>query len=122
MVVLGGEGALLVSANERHFWPSIPVTAVDTTAAGDAFNAGFALALAEGMSEQDAGRFATATAARSAMRPGAQPALYADSRGSKRASPDNSSQTPPNTCPTIFRLSLTLIRANLCILGTSATI
>ncbi len=75
IVKLGGEGALLVSAKNQHFWPSIPVPIVDTTAAGDAFNAGFAVALAEGLSEENAGRLATAAAACSVMRPGAQPSM-----------------------------------------------
>ncbi|MEJ7618800.1 MAG: ribokinase [Pyrinomonadaceae bacterium] len=75
IVKLGGAGALFVSAESQHFWPSISVPIVDTTAAGDAFNAGFAIALAEGMSEEDAGRLATAAAACSVMRPGAQPSM-----------------------------------------------
>lgn len=75
IVKLGGAGALFVSAESQQFWPSIPVPIVDTTAAGDAFNAGFAVALAEGMSEETAGRLATAAAACSVMRPGAQPSM-----------------------------------------------
>ncbi len=51
------------------------VKAVDTTAAGDAFNAAFAFALADGMSEWKAGRFATAAAANSVTRRGAQPSM-----------------------------------------------
>lgn len=44
--------------------------AVDTTGAGDAFNGGFACALAEGHGLDDALRFATAVAALSVTRPG----------------------------------------------------
>jgi ribokinase len=75
IVKLGSAGALLVNERGEHFWPAIPVTAVDTTAAGDAFNAAFAFALADGQSEAEAGRFATAAAAISVTRAGAQPSM-----------------------------------------------
>lgn len=48
------------------------VEAVDTTAAGDTFNAGLAVALAEGRSMEEALRFANASAAISVTRLGAQ--------------------------------------------------
>jgi ribokinase len=48
------------------------VNAVDTTAAGDTFNAGLAIALAEGASIPHALRFANAAAAVSVTRLGAQ--------------------------------------------------
>jgi ribokinase len=51
------------------------VEAVDTTAAGDAFNAGLAFALARGASQSDAIRFAGATGAVAVTRPGAQPSM-----------------------------------------------
>ena len=47
-----------------------PVDVVDTTGAGDAFNAGMAVALAEGSPLPDAVRFANATAALSVTKPG----------------------------------------------------
>jgi sulfofructose kinase len=46
----------------RH-QPAFPVRAHDTLAAGDVFHAGFALALAEGCTEERALRFASAAAA-----------------------------------------------------------
>ncbi len=46
----------------RHC-PAFPVTAVDTLGAGDVFHGAFALALAEGMDERTALRFASAAAA-----------------------------------------------------------
>jgi ribokinase len=49
-----------------------PVEAVDTTAAGDVFNAALAVALAEGRSIEDGMRFANAAAAVSVTRRGAQ--------------------------------------------------
>jgi ribokinase len=75
IVKMGAQGALLLEAGQVHFWPAQPVKAVDTTAAGDAFNAAFAVALAEGKSDAEAGRFANAAAAISVTRAGAQPSL-----------------------------------------------
>jgi len=52
--------------------PGFPVEAVDTTAAGDTFNAAFAVALGEGQPLATALRFANAAAALSVTRLGAQ--------------------------------------------------
>jgi ribokinase len=46
---------------------------VDATAAGDVFNGAMGVALAEGKSLSEAARFASAAAAISVTRPGAQP-------------------------------------------------
>ena len=54
-----------------------PVHAVDTTAAGDTFNAAFAVALTEGAGALEAARFANAAAAISVTRPGAQASVPA---------------------------------------------
>ncbi len=51
------------------------VHAVDTTAAGDAFNGTFATALMLGNSPAESARFAAAAAAISVTRPGAQPSM-----------------------------------------------
>lgn len=51
------------------------VQAVDTTAAGDAFNGGFAVALANGFPIRKAAAFANAVAAISVTRAGAQPSM-----------------------------------------------
>jgi ribokinase len=75
IVKMGAAGALLVTPSMEHFWPAFPVTAVDSTAAGDAFNAGFAVALAEGQTPVEAGRFASAAAALAVTRRGAQPSM-----------------------------------------------
>jgi ribokinase len=72
---LGARGALLVTELAAHHWPPFPVTPVDTTAAGDAFNAAFAVALVAGETELDAGVFASAAAACSVTRSGAQASL-----------------------------------------------
>ncbi|HEU0185687.1 MAG TPA: ribokinase [Blastocatellia bacterium] len=75
IVKMGSLGALLVAEKEELFWPALPVVAIDTTAAGDAFNAAFAFALLKGHSEFEAGDWATAAAACSVTRKGAQPSL-----------------------------------------------
>lgn len=71
----GEEGNLLVWQDGEHFLPHLPVKTVDRTGAGDAFTAALAVALAEGRSPQEAGRFANAAAAMTTTRLGAQPAL-----------------------------------------------
>jgi ribokinase len=72
---LGGQGCLVVSAaGSRHF-PAHPVTAVDTTAAGDVFNGAFAAALARGEPVAEAAAWANAAAAISVTRPGAQTSI-----------------------------------------------
>ena len=56
--------------------PGFAVEAVDTTAAGDAFNGGFAYALTTGaLAPEPAARFACAVAALSVTRAGAQPSM-----------------------------------------------
>jgi ribokinase len=55
--------------------PAFPVKALDTTAAGDAFNGAFAVSLARGQSPQESARFAAAAAAVSVTRAGAQPSM-----------------------------------------------
>ena len=72
---MGAQGALLIGEQVEHFWPALCVQAVDSTAAGDAFNAAFAVALAEAKPVLDAGRFATVAAACSVTRAGAQPSM-----------------------------------------------
>jgi ribokinase len=55
--------------------PAFSVKAVDTTAAGDAFNGAFAVGLAMGHSPTNSARFAAAAAAISVTRAGAQPSM-----------------------------------------------
>jgi ribokinase len=73
---LGARGALVVEDRKtRTLVPGFPVKAVDTTAAGDAFNGAFAVALLRGKTAPDAARFANAVAAISVTRRGAQPSM-----------------------------------------------
>jgi ribokinase len=72
---LGQQGALCLTAGETFSVPAFPVEAIDTVAAGDAFNGGLAAALATGMRLRDAVAQATAVAALSVTKAGAQPSL-----------------------------------------------
>lgn len=72
IVTVGSRGAYLCNDNEHRLFPAMPVSPVDTTAAGDTFNAGLAVALAEGRVLADAIVFANASAALSVTRKGAQ--------------------------------------------------
>lgn len=72
---MGDRGCFYSGNNEELFVPAFPVTAVDSTAAGDVFNASLAVALAEGRDIADALRFANAAAAISVTRVGAQPSV-----------------------------------------------
>ena len=69
---LGALGCLFADASEQIGARGFTVKAVDTTAAGDVFNAALAVAMAEGFSLPRALRFANAAAAVSVTRPGAQ--------------------------------------------------
>lgn len=73
---LGSRGAFLATRSGiRAMVPAIDVRAVDSTAAGDAFNGGMASGLMQGMGLQEAVRFGVAVAAVSVTRPGAQPSM-----------------------------------------------
>lgn len=73
---LGGRGCYLALANgSRQFLPAYPVNAVDTTAAGDAFNGAFAAALLSGKDSVRSADWACAVSALSVTRRGAQPSM-----------------------------------------------
>jgi ribokinase len=76
LITLGGNGSLLhTRQNSLH----IPVVSagkvVDTTGAGDAFNGGFAAALARGETPEAAAHFGSAVAGISVTRPGTAPSM-----------------------------------------------
>ena len=72
----GPEGVLLAEAGTpQHCVEAFSVSAVDSTAAGDAFNGAFAVAMSRGYTPMDSARFAVAAAAISVTRNGAQPSL-----------------------------------------------
>ena len=73
IITLGSQGAFVVTKNEKVSVPSFKVNAVDTTAAGDTFCGAFAVALVEEKSLKEALQFASAAAAISVTRIGAQP-------------------------------------------------
>lgn len=75
IVTLGAKGAQITQPTGTALVSSTPVEAVDTTAAGDAFNGGLAWALASGMTLDQAVRQACLVGALSATRLGAQPSL-----------------------------------------------
>jgi ribokinase len=72
----GGEGAYVAVAGGKAAWVKpFPVQAVDTVGAGDCFNGAFAVALLEGKDAWAAARFASAAAAISVTRQGAQASM-----------------------------------------------
>lgn len=72
---LGARGALVVSTQAVSSVQAFRVSVVDTTAAGDCFTAALATALVAGESELAACRFASAAAALSVTRHGAQASM-----------------------------------------------
>lgn len=75
LVTLGENGVVLAQNGEYRHEPAISVKAVDTTAAGDVFVGGFAVALKEGKSVLEAVQFATHAAALSVTKLGAQSSI-----------------------------------------------
>lgn len=75
VMTLGEKGALLVNQNSATKIPGIRVSPVDTTGAGDAFNAGLAVALASGAGLEDAVRFAVVTGGLAVTKEGVIPSL-----------------------------------------------
>jgi ribokinase len=75
IVKLGDRGVLCATAEETFFVPAFSVQAVDTVAAGDAFNGALAVALAQGRPLREAVVWGAAAGALSATKAGAQPSL-----------------------------------------------
>lgn len=77
VVTLGGEGCLFVSEEKEEFFPANKVKVVDTTAAGDSFTAGMALALSQGKNCEEAIVFGQRVSAIVVSRKGAQTSIPA---------------------------------------------
>jgi ribokinase len=76
IITLGAQGALVKNATTRQHVPAFNAGAVvETTGAGDAFNGGFAVALAENKDIVEAARFGCAVAGISVTRPGTAPSM-----------------------------------------------
>ncbi len=75
VITLGPRGAYLHTDDVVKLIPAPPVTAVDTTAAGDCFNGALAVALAEGKDIESSVIFACKAASISVTRMGAQSSL-----------------------------------------------
>ena len=87
IITLGAQGCVVCTESgiAQHV-PSFPVTAVDSTAAGDAFAGALGFCLAQGQSVLAAIRFASAAGALASTRHGAQPAMPRP-RSSRRSRP-----------------------------------
>lgn len=76
LITLGGQGAFLHDKSQSHHIPIFNAGKVlETTGAGDAFNGGFAAALARGDNPLDAAIFGSATAGISVTRAGTAPSM-----------------------------------------------
>jgi ribokinase len=76
LITLGEQGALLHSSEETVLVPAFSAgPVVETAGAGDAFNGGFAAALARGLDPMEATRFGCAVAGISVTRAGTAPSM-----------------------------------------------
>ncbi len=76
LITLGSQGSLLHTKDKSIHIPIFNAgKVVDTTGAGDAFNGGFAAALARGNTPEQAARFGSATAGISVTRAGTAPSM-----------------------------------------------
>ena len=75
IMTLGEKGAMYIDHDGHELVPAFKIAPVDTTAAGDAFVGGFAVALAEKQPLAKAVRWGNASGALAATKMGAQPSL-----------------------------------------------
>ena len=72
---LGSQGSYFTDGTKEIYMPSYKITAVDPTAAGDAYNAAFVCKIAAGADVETAMKYANAAGAIAASKAGAQPSL-----------------------------------------------
>ena len=75
IITMGKRGAMLITHDESELIPAYVVKSVDATAAGDAFNGGFAYAIAIGKDVKEAIKFGNAVGAITVTKMGAQPSM-----------------------------------------------
>ena len=75
IVTLGEQGVFCATGSESFFVPAFSVEAVDTVAAGDAFNGAMAVAIAKGLPLRQAVIWGAAAGALAVTKAGAQPSL-----------------------------------------------
>ena len=75
VIKLGSQGVYYQSANDEGFVPPFAVNAIDTVAAGDAFNGGVAVALSEKRPLAEAIRWGAAAGALATTKPGASSSM-----------------------------------------------
>ena len=75
VIKMGSKGCLIVQGDEEISIPAFNLEAVDSTGAGDAFDAGFLYGLKNGLSLREIGRFANAVGGLATRSLGAQSAL-----------------------------------------------
>lgn len=75
IMTMGGKGSMGFTSDGTFFTPSRKVEAVDTTAAGDTFCGGLAVAISEGKTLPEAAEFATAASALTVQKMGAQESI-----------------------------------------------
>ena len=75
VITMGALGVYVNDGSRDALLPRLEVDAIDTTGAGDAYNGGFVMALAEGRNLFEAARYGNATGALSVTRLGTAPAM-----------------------------------------------
>ncbi len=75
IITMGAKGSFLIRDNKAVLIPTKEIKAIDTTAAGDAFNGALSYALANKEPLEEAVRFANLAGALSATKLGAQPSM-----------------------------------------------
>jgi ribokinase len=75
IIKMGENGVFVAGSEGQRAYPAIPVKAVDTVAAGDAFNGAMAAALNDGLTVEQAVQWGLAGGAWAVTRPGAQESM-----------------------------------------------